>query len=114
VKAANVQIESYWPGLFAKLAEKRNIEDLIMNVGSGGGAAVAVAAPAGGAPAPADAPAAEEKKVRRNEQIGFVELGGGCLRCLIFLTVVWFVLWILQEPVKEESEDEDMGFSLFD
>ncbi|PNT04089.1 hypothetical protein POPTR_014G105400v4 [Populus trichocarpa] len=80
VKAANVQIESYWPGLFAKLAEKRNIEDLIMNVGSGGGAAVAVAAPAGGATAPADAPAAEEKK----------------------------------EPVKEESEDEDMGFSLFD
>ncbi|KAJ6873112.1 60S acidic ribosomal protein P1-like [Populus alba x Populus x berolinensis] len=82
VKAANVQIESYWPGLFAKLAEKRNIEDLIMNVGSGGGAAVAVAAPAGGAPAAAAAaaPAAEEKK----------------------------------EPVKEESEDEDMGFSLFD
>ncbi|XP_061961221.1 large ribosomal subunit protein P1-like [Populus nigra] len=82
VKAANVQIESYWPGLFAKLAEKRNIEDLIMNVGSGGGGAVAVAvaAPAGGAPAAADAPAAEEKK----------------------------------EPVKEESEDEDMGFSLFD
>ncbi|XP_011039261.1 PREDICTED: 60S acidic ribosomal protein P1-like isoform X1 [Populus euphratica] len=80
VKAANVQIESYWPGLFAKLAEKRNIEDLIMNVGSGGGAAVAVAAPAGGAPAASDAPAAEEK----------------------------------QEPVKEESEDEDMGFSLFD
>ncbi|XP_011039274.1 PREDICTED: 60S acidic ribosomal protein P1-like isoform X2 [Populus euphratica] len=79
VKAANVQIESYWPGLFAKLAEKRNIEDLIMNVGSGGGAAVAVAAPAGGAPAASDAPAAEEK-----------------------------------EPVKEESEDEDMGFSLFD
>lgn len=61
VKAANVQIESYWPGLFAKLAEKRNIEDLIMNVGSGGGAAVAVAAPAGGAPAAA-APVVEEKK----------------------------------------------------
>ncbi|CAK7348629.1 unnamed protein product [Dovyalis caffra] len=61
VKAANVQIESYWPGLFAKLAEKRNIEDLIMNVGSGGGGAVAVAAPADGAAAAA-APAAEEKK----------------------------------------------------
>ena len=114
MKAANVQIESYWPGLFAKLAEKRNIEDLIMNVGSGGGAAVAVAAPAGGAPAAAAAPAAEEKKVRRKQQIGFVELGGGCLRYLIFLTVLWFVLLILQEPVKEESEDEDMGFSLFD
>jgi len=84
VKAANVQIESYWPGLFAKLLEKRNIEDLLLSVGSGGGgasAAVAVAPSGGGgsAPAAAAAPAAEEKK---------------------------------EEP-KEESDD-DMGFSLFD
>ena len=91
VKAANVKIDSYWPGLFAKLFEKKNIEDLIFNVGSGkdmfrgfvsvyisllyhcsytflcflGGAAPAVvAAPvAGGADAAAAAPAAEEKKV---------------------------------------------------
>lgn len=63
VKAANVQIESYWPSLFAKLAEKKNLDDLILNVGYGGGAAapVAAAAPAGGAAAAA--PAAEEKKV---------------------------------------------------
>ncbi|GAV86695.1 Ribosomal_60s domain-containing protein [Cephalotus follicularis] len=84
VKAANVEIESYWPGLFAKLAEKRNIEDLIMNVGSGGGGGgaspVALSVPAGGAAAAASAaPPPEEKK---------------------------------EEP-KEES-DEDMGFSLFD
>ncbi|XP_011075889.1 60S acidic ribosomal protein P1 [Sesamum indicum] len=90
VKAANVTVESYWPSLFAKLCEKRNIDDLIMNVGSGGGgAAVAVAAPACAVAAPAGgflggaaaaaAPAAEEKK---------------------------------EEP-KEESDD-DMGFSLFD
>ncbi|XP_048226358.1 60S acidic ribosomal protein P1 isoform X2 [Ricinus communis] len=45
VKAANVQIESYWPSLFAKLAEKRNIEDLVMNVGSAGGAAAAAPPP---------------------------------------------------------------------
>ncbi|CAN6710692.1 unnamed protein product [Malus baccata var. baccata] len=65
VKAANITVESYWPGLFAKLAEKKNIDDLILNVGAGGGgAAVAVAAPGGGAAAPAAAaPAAEEKKV---------------------------------------------------
>ncbi|KAJ6686352.1 60S ACIDIC RIBOSOMAL PROTEIN P1 [Salix purpurea] len=69
VKAANVQIESFWPSLFAKLLEKRNIEDLILNVGSDAGA-----------PAHA-APAVEEKK---------------------------------KEEVKEESEDEDMGFGLFD
>nr|CAD1831434.1 unnamed protein product [Ananas comosus var. bracteatus] len=84
VKASNLKIDSYWPALFAKLLQKRNIDDLILSVGSGGGgAAVSVsAAPAGGAgaaAAPAAAPAAEEKK---------------------------------EEP-KEESDD-DMGFSLFD
>ncbi|KAL8049342.1 hypothetical protein ABFX02_06G015300 [Erythranthe guttata] len=71
LKAANLSVESYWPSLFAKLCEKRNIEDLVMNVGSGGGgAAVAVAAPTGGASgAPAAAaPAAEEKKEEAKEE----------------------------------------------
>ncbi|VFQ60281.1 unnamed protein product [Cuscuta campestris] len=71
VKSANVNVESYWPSLFAKLCEKRNIEDLIMNVGTGGGGggAVTVAAPAasGGAAASA-APAAEEKKEEPKEE----------------------------------------------
>ncbi|KAL9163014.1 hypothetical protein ABFS82_06G014900 [Erythranthe guttata] len=70
LKAANLTVESYWPSLFAKLCEKRNIEDLVMNVGSGGGgAAVAVAAPTGGASAAAAAaaPAAEEKKEAKEE-----------------------------------------------
>lgn len=84
VKAANLTIESYWFSLFAKLAEKRNINELILNVGAGGGGgAVAVAAPtggaAGGAAGGSAAPPPEEKK---------------------------------EEP-KEESDD-DMGFSLFD
>ncbi|GAA0187032.1 ribosomal protein [Lithospermum erythrorhizon] len=59
VKAANVKVESYWPNLFAKLCEKKNIEDLILNVGAGGGgvaAAVTVAVAAGATPA------AEDKK----------------------------------------------------
>ncbi|KAJ0637389.1 putative ribosomal protein P1/P2 [Helianthus annuus] len=63
LKAANVECESYWPSLFAKLAEKKNIEDLIVSVGAGGGGgapAVAAAPAAGGAAAAA--PAAEEKK----------------------------------------------------
>ncbi|XP_065865193.1 large ribosomal subunit protein P1-like [Euphorbia lathyris] len=69
VKAANVTVESYWPSLFAKLAEKRNLEDLIMNVGSGGGgAAVAVAAPAAGGAAAAAAPPPEEKKEEPKEE----------------------------------------------
>ncbi|KAJ6844826.1 uncharacterized protein M6B38_294080 [Iris pallida] len=69
VKAANVKIDSYWPGLFAKLFEKKNIDDLIFNVGSGGGASVAAAAPVSGAAAPAAAtPAAEEKKEEPKEE----------------------------------------------
>ncbi|KAK6152845.1 hypothetical protein DH2020_012484 [Rehmannia glutinosa] len=65
VKAANLTVESYWPSLFAKHCEKRNIEDLVMNVGSGSGVAVAVVAPAEGASGGTDtatAPAVEEKK----------------------------------------------------
>ncbi|KAI3504273.1 hypothetical protein L1887_32822 [Cichorium endivia] len=69
-KAANVSFESYWPGLFAKLAEKKNIEDLIVNVGAGGGGggAPAVAAPAAGGAAAAAAPPPEEKKEEPKEE----------------------------------------------
>lgn len=35
VKAAGIEVEPYWPGLFAKLAEKKSIEDFIVNVGAG-------------------------------------------------------------------------------
>ena len=67
--------------LFAKMAEKRNVTDLIMNVGTGGGggAPVSAAAPAagGGGGGAAAAPAAEEKKkVQTNSLIFlFVSLG---------------------------------------
>ncbi|XP_011043693.1 PREDICTED: 60S acidic ribosomal protein P1-like [Populus euphratica] len=63
VKSANVTVESYWPSLFAKLAEKRNVGDLIMNIGAGGGAAAPVAVSSSGpAAASAAAPDVEEKK----------------------------------------------------
>ncbi|KAM0969230.1 hypothetical protein COP2_017901 [Malus domestica] len=41
VKAANVPVESYWPGLFAKLYGKRNIEDLVLNAGFGDAVSIA-------------------------------------------------------------------------
>ncbi|KAL2633449.1 hypothetical protein R1flu_004928 [Riccia fluitans] len=65
VKAANVTIDAYWPGLFAKLLEKRNLDDLITSAGSGGGGAVSVtaAAPAAGGAAPV-----EEKKEEKKEE----------------------------------------------
>ncbi|EAT45414.1 AAEL003324-PA [Aedes aegypti] len=47
---ANVDIEPYWPALFAKALEGINVKDLITNIGSGvgtgGGAAPAAAVPA--------------------------------------------------------------------
>ncbi|XP_039062570.1 60S acidic ribosomal protein P1-like [Hibiscus syriacus] len=71
VKAANVPVESYWPGLFAKLFEKCNIEDLITNVGAGGGGApVAAGAPiaAGDGAGAAAPPPTEEKKKEEPEE----------------------------------------------
>ena len=62
MEAANVEVESYWPSLFAKLLEKRNAEDLIMNVGSHSGATPVAVAASGGAAA---APAAEEKEEKK-------------------------------------------------
>ena len=69
LKAANIKVESYWPALFAKLLEKRSVDDLILSVGSGGGAApvAAATAPAAGGAAAA-APAAEEKKEEAKEE----------------------------------------------
>lgn len=57
-------VESYWPRLFAKLAEKTNLEDLIVNAAGSGGCSAPVAMPSPSAAASAAAPAVEEKKVK--------------------------------------------------
>ena len=68
LKAANVEVEPYWPGLFAKALEGVNVKDLITNIGSGVGAApAAAAAPAAGA-APAEAKKEEKKKEEEPEE----------------------------------------------
>ncbi|XP_062520729.1 large ribosomal subunit protein P1-like [Corticium candelabrum] len=54
ITAANVDVEPFWPGLFAKALENQDVGALI----SGAGAA----APAAAAPAAGDAAAKEEKK----------------------------------------------------
>ncbi|EEB12244.1 acidic ribosomal protein P1, putative [Pediculus humanus corporis] len=87
LKAANVDIEPYWPGLFAKALEGVSIKDLITNVGASAGAA-----PAAAGVAAAEAPAAAAA--------GGGGKGGD-----------------KKEEKKKESEpesDDDMGFGLFD
>ncbi|CAK8560580.1 unnamed protein product [Lathyrus sativus] len=67
LKAAKVDVETYWPNLFAKLAEKKNLDDLILNA-VGGGAPASVSAPVAAASATAVAAPTEEKKEEPKEE----------------------------------------------
>jgi large subunit ribosomal protein LP1 len=75
LKAANYEIEPYWPGLFAGALEGVKVTDLIKNIGSAPAAAPAQAATttaaaddkkAGGK----EAPKKEEKKPEKEEEEG--------------------------------------------
>lgn len=68
LKAATVDVEPYWPTLFAKALEGVSIKELITNVGSGAAAAPAAAAPAAAAAAPAAAEKKEEKKKEESDE----------------------------------------------
>ncbi|XP_065163297.1 large ribosomal subunit protein P1 [Atheta coriaria] len=68
IKAAGVDVEPYWPDLFASALQGIKIKELITNIGSGAGAAPAGgAAPAAAAPAAA-APAAKKEKEPEPEE----------------------------------------------
>jgi len=88
LKAANYDIEPYWPGLFASALEGVKVTDLIKNIGS---APVAAAAPA---QATTTTAAADDKKGAAGKEAPKKEE---------------------KKPEKEESDaEEDMGFGLFD
>jgi len=76
LKAAGVEVEPYWPGLFSKALESCDLKTLITTVGSGAGSA----GPAAAAPAAGDAPAAaaaapakkeEEPEEEEDDDMGF-------------------------------------------
>eukprot|EP00997_Jenningsia_sp_PLL12_P010562 NODE_7857_length_435_cov_59.652850_g7000_i0.p1 GENE.NODE_7857_length_435_cov_59.652850_g7000_i0~~NODE_7857_length_435_cov_59.652850_g7000_i0.p1 ORF type:complete len:132 (-),score=52.08 NODE_7857_length_435_cov_59.652850_g7000_i0:40-399(-) len=70
IKASGNEVESYWPGLFAKALTGQNIGELLTNIGSAG-AGAGPAAAADAAPA-----AKEEDKKKEDEEAGDVDMGG--------------------------------------
>merc|ERR1712142_287923 len=74
LKAANVSVEPYWPGLFAKAASGLDLKSIVTNigagVGSGGGGGAGPAAAAGG-----DAPAEEKKEEEPEEEESDEDMG---------------------------------------
>ncbi|KAH7724886.1 acidic ribosomal protein P1 [Aphelenchoides avenae] len=78
LKAAGVEVEPFWPGLYAKALEGVDVKALISNISSGvgsAGAAPAAAAPAGGAPAGGAAPKEEKKKEEKKEESEDEDMG---------------------------------------
>ena len=65
LKAANFDIEPFWPNLFSRALTGVDVKELISNIGSGAGAAPAAG---GAAPAAGGAAAAEEKKEEKKEE----------------------------------------------
>merc|ERR1712172_73018 len=77
LKAAGVDVEPYWPELFAKALESCDLKSLITSVGSGVGAAPAAGGGAAPAAEAAAAPAAEEKKKEESEEEEDDDMGFG-------------------------------------
>lgn len=75
VKAAGVEVEPYWPAMFAKIIEKTNLDDLIGAIGSapapGAGAPAAGGGDAGGEAAPAEEEKKEESEEEEDGDMGF-------------------------------------------
>lgn len=68
LKAADVNVESYWPGLFAKALETLNLKDLVSNVGAGAGSAAAAAPADAGAAEAADDKKDSKKEAKKEEE----------------------------------------------
>merc|ERR1739848_432738 len=71
VKAAGVQVEPFWPGLFEKALTSCNVAELITNIGSGMGSGAAPAAGGGAAAEEKAEEKKEESEEESDESMGF-------------------------------------------
>ncbi|KAA0189989.1 hypothetical protein HAZT_HAZT000981 [Hyalella azteca] len=79
LKAANVTVEPYWPGLFAKATAGLDLKSLVTSIGAGvgTGGGGGGGAPAASAAAPAAAPVEEKKKEEEPEEESDDDMGIG-------------------------------------
>ncbi|OQV14374.1 putative 60S acidic ribosomal protein P1 [Hypsibius exemplaris] len=84
LKAANIDVEPYWPDLFARSLEGVSLKELISSFGAAAPAAAAAPVAAAAAPAAKEEPAKGGKKEEK------------------------------KPAKEEEGSDDDMGMSLFD
>ena len=81
IKAAKVDVEPFWPGLFAKALEGHNLDSLIQSAGApgAGGAAAPAAggAPAGGGETEAKEEEKKEEKKQESEEESDDDMGFG-------------------------------------
>merc|ERR1711937_992482 len=78
LKAAKVDVEPFWPGLFAGALKNCNVSELISNISSGVGAGPAAAAggaAAGGAAEEVKEEAKPESSSESNDDMGFDMFG---------------------------------------
>lgn len=77
MKAANVEVEPYWPSLFAKALEGVDVKKLITSIGSGAGAGPAAGPAAAAAPAAAASKKEEKKKEESADEASDDDMGFG-------------------------------------
>ena len=68
MKAAKVEVEPFWPGLFAKALEGHSLESLIQSAGAPGAGGAAAPAAGGAAAAGGEAEAKEEDKKEEKKE----------------------------------------------
>ena len=91
IKAAGAEVEPYWPKLFAKLLEGKDVTALLLASGGGGGGS------SGGDAAPAESSGGKKDAGKGGKDD---KKGGGKAK--------------VEEKEEKEEEEEDMGFNLFE